>query len=74
MIGPPRSSAGMPRTMPSVGCMRNAAHAAFAEMLLHFDNDVDRRRDVESLARDVGAPCGSAAVAFRKFHVQLLVR
>ena len=34
----------MPRTMPSVGCMRDAAHAAFADVLLHLADDVDRDR------------------------------
>ena len=42
VIGPPVSIAFMPRTRPSVGFMRDAAHAAFAEVLRHLGDDVDR--------------------------------
>ena len=42
----------MPRTMPSVGCMRDGADAAFADVLRGLADDVDGRRDVEAFAGD----------------------
>ncbi len=34
------------------GLHGDTAHAPFAEVLLHFENDVDRRRDGEAVADD----------------------
>ena len=41
VMGCPVSMAFMPRTMPSVGSMRDAAHAVLAEVLLDLGDHVD---------------------------------
>jgi hypothetical protein len=43
VIGRPRSSAGIPRTMPSVGLHGDRAHAVLAEVLVDLGGDVDVR-------------------------------
>ena len=67
--GPPSSSAGMPRTIPSVGWRAIVAHAAFTEVLLYFDDDIDRSRYLEPFARDVQRLVDRRLLAFLKLHV-----
>src|SRR5580704_17369160 len=47
----------------------NAAHAAFADVLLHFQNDVDRGRHGEALADDAKRLVDGGHGAFDELHV-----
>src|SRR5580704_9678797 len=47
----------------------NAAHAAFADVLLHFQNDVDWRRHGEALADDAKRLVDGGHGAFDELHV-----
>ena len=47
----------------------DAAHAALAQVLLDFGNDVDGLGDVESLARDAHGVVNQRKVAFFELHV-----
>ena len=51
------------------GLQRNRTHAAFAEMLLHFDDDIDRCRHIEAFTRDVQRLVNRRLFAFVEFHV-----
>ena len=68
-MGPPRSMAFMPRTMPSVASMATRAHAALAQVLLHFENDVDGRGHVEAVAGDAQRLVDGRHRRFFKLHV-----
>ena len=48
------------------GLHGDAAHAAFAQVLLHFKNDVDRGGHVEAVADDLRRPHRSAAACPRR--------
>ena len=47
----------------------NEADPAFAEVLLHFGNDVQRLRNIEALARDTKSGVDGWLLSFRKFNV-----
>ena len=55
--------------MPSVGFHGDAAHAAFAQVLLHFENDVDRRRDREAVAHHAQRLIDGRHLADFELHV-----
>ena len=55
-IGPPRLDRLHAAHHAFGRLQRDRAHPALADVLRHFDNDVDRRRNVESFAGD--ADCG----------------
>ena len=63
-MGPPWSMAFMPRTMPSVGFHGDAAHAAFAKMLLNFEDHFDRDGNGEAVADDSQRLIDGRQVAF----------
>ena len=47
----------------------DAPHAAFAEMLLHFEHHVDRRRNGEALADDANSFVDGRQMIRRELHV-----
>ena len=51
------------------GLHGDAAHAAFAQVLLHFENDVDRRGHVEAVADDAQRLVNRRQCPFGKLHV-----
>ena len=58
------------------GLQRDGAHAAFADVLLHFADDIDGRGDVEAFAGDADGrvdhgnlPFGELAVHGRAGHL-----
>jgi hypothetical protein len=66
--GPPVSNAGIPRTIPSVGC--NAmVRAALTKMLLHLNDDIDRHWYVEAHASNVQCLMNRRLLSFFKFDV-----
>ena len=56
--------------MPSVGFHGDRAHAAFAEMLLHFGGDVQRLGNIEAFAGDAHGVVNRRQVARFKLNVQ----
>ena len=51
------------------GLHRDATHAAFAQVLLHFKNDVNRRRNVEAFAHHTHGLIDRRQVALGELHV-----
>ena len=47
----------------------DAAHAAFAQVLLHFENDVDGAGHIEAVAHHAATPDRWEAGGFRELHV-----
>src|SRR6185437_6267380 len=47
----------------------DAAHAAFAEVLLHFENDVERLRDIEAVAGDADRLVDRRHLCLVELHV-----
>ena len=51
------------------GLQRDGAHAAFADVLLHFANDIDGRGHVEALAGDTDGRVDQRNLALRELAV-----
>src|SRR5579872_429612 len=51
------------------GFHSDAAHAAFAEVLLHFKNDLDGAGDIEAVADDLQGLIDRRQVAFGELHI-----
>jgi len=51
------------------GLHRNAAYAAFAQVLLHLQDDVDGRRHLEAVAHDANGFVNRGQTTFGKLNV-----